>query len=110
MNLSARPKSTKVQLVWTHNGSDSYNVYRGDLSSLVDTNTDGLPDNGYGACVNHLDPDLTDNVFVDEEVPLTGQGYFYLMARGDALDEGELGETSAGQQRVPDVPCPLGFR
>jgi fibronectin type 3 domain-containing protein len=27
-DLQARPKSTKVQLVWTHTGADSYNVYR----------------------------------------------------------------------------------
>ncbi|MCB1686415.1 MAG: hypothetical protein KDI31_18095, partial [Pseudomonadales bacterium] len=27
-DLSARPKNGKIQLVWTHTGADSYNVYR----------------------------------------------------------------------------------
>ena len=31
-DLTARPKSGKVQLTWTDTGSDSYNVYRGTTS------------------------------------------------------------------------------
>lgn len=31
-NLSARPKSGKVQLVWTHTGAAAYNVYRSPIT------------------------------------------------------------------------------
>ena len=72
---------------------------------LEDNDQDGLPDNGYGTCMNDLDPDLTDNVFVDEEIPLSGTGFFYLMERVDAQGARGLGSTSDGQPRVPLVPC-----
>ena len=96
---------SSIPLIHRSRHCEPFNVYRGDLSSLVDTDADGLPDNGFGTCVNHLDPDTTDNVFVDEEIPLPGDGFFYLMARVDALGENELGATSDGQPRVPAIPC-----
>jgi hypothetical protein len=83
-------------------------VYRGDLMSLVDTDLNGLVDGGWGGCVNHLDPDLADGVFVDAEMPPPGGGYFYLMERvRGGIAEG-LGTTSAGAARVPATPCPSG--
>ena len=83
-------------------GALSYDVYRGDLSDLVDTDSDGLPDDGYGACRTAFDDDPRDTFFVDAEIPSTGGGFFYLMA---AAGEG-LGTTSAGLERLPQVPCP----
>ena len=86
--------------------ASSYNVYRGVLSDLVDTDADGLPDAGYGTCQNDRDPDTTDNHFVDADVPPVGDGFFYLRAVVDSEGERGLGETSAGLARVPSTPCP----
>jgi hypothetical protein len=96
----------KTTLSWPHLvGYDSFNVYRGVLADLVDSNDDGLPDQGYGACRNDLDPDLTDNIFVDGESPLPGAGFFYLMSRVRDGTETDLGTTSGGQSRDPLIPC-----
>jgi len=86
-------------------GTVSHEVYRGELSDLVDPDADGLPDGGYGACISVDDPDPGDNVFADATVPLSGQGYFYLMARIGGPPALGLGTTSSGQPRIPSVPC-----
>lgn len=56
-DLSARSKSGKVQLTWTHVGADSYNVYRkvegGEFSLLANTTSD------YST---YLDTDVTNGV------------------------------------------------
>jgi hypothetical protein len=89
----------------------SYNVYRGDLADLVDGDQDGLPDDGYGVCRNDSDPDLTDNVFVDAEDPVPGEGFFYLMEQVRAEGGMGIGTTSSGLSRVPEAFCPpAGFR
>ncbi|MCP3980045.1 MAG: VCBS repeat-containing protein [bacterium] len=87
-------------------GALSYEVYRGDLSSLVDVDDDGLPDDGYGSCLTGLDPDPTDTVFLDPVIPTTGDGLFYLRSVVDAEGETGLGTTSTGLARQPGVPCP----
>ncbi len=57
-DLTARPKSTKVQLVWTHNGSDSYNVYR----STTQGGPYELIANTTSTYSTYLDEGLTDGV------------------------------------------------
>ena len=85
----------------------SYDLYRGDLPDLVDGDDDGLPDSGYGACMTALDDDPRDTFFVDTNVPQpAGAGFFYLMSVIDAGGDNGLGTTSAGLQRLPQVPCP----
>jgi hypothetical protein len=87
--------------------AQTYNVYRGDLLDLVDGDADGLPDDGYGACANDLDPDTTDTVFLDPALPAQGGAFFYLRSVVDALGaERFLGATSTGRVREVLVPCP----
>jgi polyhydroxybutyrate depolymerase len=87
-----------------------YNMYRGELSDLVDNNEDGLPDSipAYGDCVNSVDPNLHDEVFEEIDTPLVGDGYFYLVNCTYHGVEGGIGKTGNGepQQRPIDVPCP----
>lgn len=88
-------------------GAEQYNVYRGALLDLVDGDDDGLPDSGYGECVNHLDPDTSDTVVVDLDSPDLDAGFFYLVSFVDALGlEHDLGTTSAGLARWVLSPCP----
>ncbi len=87
-------------------GADTYNVYRGDTSSLVDVDTNGLPDGDYGVCLSGSDPDLTDTIFTDTNVPATGgDGFFYIRSVVTGGSE-DLGTTSAGLARSPTVVCP----
>ena len=97
----------KATMTWPSvTGALSYNVYRGLISSLVDGDSDGLPDAGYGDCQNALDPDTTDLHYVDASVPPPGDGYFYVIAIEDWAGERWLGTTSDGLPRVSTLPCP----
>lgn len=87
-------------------GVPSYVVYRGRLSDLVDVDGNGLPDLGYGFCVSGSDPNPADGLFVDPEMPMEGEGFFYLKGVRDGPAERGLGVTSAGRRRAPTVPCP----
>ena len=95
-------------LTWTVvTGAQSYNVYKGRLSDLSDGDLDGLPDNGYGECVNHLDADNSDTVHVDYEIPASGTGDFFLMSYVDEVGtEVGLDTTSACLPRNVPIPCP----
>jgi hypothetical protein len=106
--LGIRFESDTVRLFWAAAPTAlSYSVYRGALAELADDDEDGLPDGGYGECQNHLDGDLTDTAFDDPELPLLGEGFFYLVALIDELgEESGLGTASNGQPRIPAVPCP----
>ncbi len=84
----------------------SYDVYRGSLAGLVDTDSDGLPDGGYGDCQNHLDSDLTDTVYVDPDTPAIGAGFTYLVAFVDSSGPTGLGNTAAGLRREVTMVCP----
>jgi hypothetical protein len=86
----------KETLTWPKiNEAASYNMYRGNVDDLVDGNGDGLPDLGYGSCKNDLDPSLVDRVFIDDELPAPGAGFFYLMGYVDDFSvELGLGTTS----------------
>ena len=96
-----------VTLTWPSVlGALRYDVYRGNLSALVDLDHDGLPDDGYGVCLSELDADTRDTFFVDTELPTSsGAGFFYLHSVIDAQGDSGLGNTSAGQPRLPQVPC-----
>jgi cytochrome c peroxidase len=87
-------------------GVSAYVMVRGNLSDLVDLDHDGLPDLGYGDCVSGSDPNTADAVYVDNEVPSDGNGFFYLKGVRDGATIRGLGVTSAVRQRVPAVSCP----
>ncbi len=74
---------------------DSYNVYRGLVSSLPD----------YGTCPNADDPDLQDTVFLDTELPPSGEALFYLVSIRHEGNDGILGYATDGTLRVPRPPC-----
>jgi hypothetical protein len=84
-----------------------YNVYRGPLTNLVDTNADHLPDAGYGTCQNSRDAVLTDTSFLDTDVPTVAQkGFFYLVSYKLGGVEKGLGVNSYGTPRTELSPCP----
>ena len=88
-------------------GSTQYNLYRGPLTNLVDTNADHLPDAGYGTCQNSRDAVLTDTSFVDADVPTLAQkGFFYLVAYKSGGVEKGLGTNSYGTARTELATCP----
>jgi len=97
-----------VTLSWPAIGPAwGYNVYRGLLADLVDGDGDGLPDEGFGECVNGLDSDTSDTTFVDTSVPAAGNGFFYLMSFvSESGEELLLGATSAGMAREVLAACP----
>jgi hypothetical protein len=88
-------------------GATQYNVYRGDVASLTDTNNDRLPDSGYGACQDSNDPDTTDTSYWDPEVPKMSRfGFFYLVAYVSGGVEMGLGVNSFGSSRTETLACP----
>ena len=87
-------------------GVTSYVVYRGALSDLIDSDHDGLPDEGYGVCITGTDPDPSDTTFVDPELPGSGGGFFYLKGVVDGGIVRGLGVTSSGLTRQVASPCP----
>jgi hypothetical protein len=74
-----------------------YNVYRGDLASLGAS---------YGTCQNANDPNPTDTMYDDPEVPAPGLGFAYLVSYRLISGEDGLGTRSDGTPRVVAVPCP----
>ena len=89
-------------------GAQQYNVYRREFAAaLADADEDGLPDAGYGECVNDLDDDTADTLFADPEIPLPGgNGFAYLVGWVDLEGERGLGSTSASLPREDVLPCP----
>ena len=82
--------------------ADTYDISRGDIAAL-----DG---NDYGACQNHRDPDLTDLRFVDDDLPGSAAGFFYVIrGRNERCGvAGTYGEDSGAQERINANPasCP----
>ena len=74
-----------------------YNIYRGDLASLDVT---------YGTCQNSNDPNPTDTMYDDIEIPLSGQGFAYLVSYRLISGEAGLGTRSDGTPRIVAPPCP----
>jgi uncharacterized membrane protein len=90
-------------------GAISSNTYRGNLADLVDADEDGLPDLGYGDCMNHLDSSsegVTDSKFRDNSTPMPGTGYFYVIGYESIDGPRALGWTSSGLAREVLVSCP----
>jgi hypothetical protein len=85
----------------------TYSVYRGVLSDLQDGDADGLPDSGFGLCMNSADPNTADTSFWDSELPAEANtGFFYLVTFVAADGEWSIGNTSAGLGRLPEAICP----
>jgi hypothetical protein len=74
----------------------SYRVYRGAI--------DELGSGGYGSC---LQSGLVEESAVDVDTPVVGEGFVYLVAAVNRLEEqGSLGTDSAGTPRESAGPCP----
>ena len=87
--------STSNSFTWTPiAGATQYNVYRG-----------GIGDPNYGECRNSEDPDLTDTLFADGEVPAPGTGFQYLIGAETIGGEVGLGYGPDGMPRAP-LACP----
>ena len=89
------------QMIWTGNpAADFYNVYRGNLSGLVDLDHNGTADN-YGspfAC------GITSPLVADPALPVLGDGFFYLVAGVNRNGEGTLGFTRTNAGPGPERP------
>ena len=73
-----------------------YSIYRDSLA--------GLSGMGYGSC---LATDIPTTTTTDVEVPLLSEGFFYLVASRNRLDEeGGKGFDSDGAERPNPAPCP----
>lgn len=98
--------SNRTTLTWDAvGGATRYNVYRGNVSGLTDTNADRKPDGGYGTCQNSRDANLTDTTFTDADVPTpTQKGFHYLVSYTAGTEKG-LGTNSFGDPRTV-TPCP----
>ena len=82
--------SNTTTLIWdAMAGATRYNIYRGNVSGLVDSDVNHLPDGGYGVCRNTSDPILTDTSYVDSEIPSVAQkGFHYLVSYTSGGTEG----------------------
>ncbi len=86
----------KVTLVWESaptSGSDTFNLYRGDL---IDLGTN------YGSC---LEQGIPTNTTTDATAPPTGSGWFYLVTAVNAEGEGTMGFDTDPTERVNSAPC-----
>jgi hypothetical protein len=85
-----------VRLEWSRDRSAAaFNLYRDALSNLA-----GLT---YGNC---LQTNLTDTFAIDPAVPITGNGFFYLVtALNRLVEEGPKGSASSGSPRLGNA-CP----
>jgi Subtilase family/Putative metal-binding motif len=82
-----------------------FNVYRGNLGELTDTDHDGAAES-YGTC---LAEDLPGPSFVDAAMPAVGQGFIYLIRGKSAGVEGPLGDASSGAPRLNVRTCAQVF-
>jgi hypothetical protein len=84
------------RLEWTRDrAAAAFNLYRDALSNLA-----GLT---YGNC---LQTHLTDPFAIDPAVPITGDGFFYLVtALNRLVEEGPKGSASSGSLRLGNA-CP----
>ena len=75
-------------------GAEAYDLYRGDLGSQA-----LLP---FAACVP---ADVPSPYFVDPDLPVPGEGFFYLVSAVVSGISGPLGFTSDGIERSVDTAC-----
>ncbi len=89
-------------LTWdTRPEAVTYNLYRGSLGSLLDSNADGAAES-YGSC---LDAGLPTPSAVDATAPSSGAGFFFLATGRNQGGEGTLGRASSGAARPNTSPC-----
>jgi len=89
------------QMVWAGDPSaGSYNVYRGNLSGLVDLDHNGTADN-FGSAIACR---ITSPLVADPGAPVVGNGFFYLVAGVNANGEGTLGFTRTNAGPGPERP------
>jgi hypothetical protein len=86
-------------------GFDLYDLYRGDLGALEDTDDDGAAQD-YGSC---LAENLTGPTFSDAGMPQVGQGFIYLVTGRTAAGESDLGTASSGAPRPNVSDCTAVF-
>ncbi|HXH28889.1 MAG TPA: matrixin family metalloprotease, partial [Candidatus Polarisedimenticolia bacterium] len=80
----------------------TYDLYRGGMQTLVDSDHDGVAD-GYGVClVNGLVSPATS----DSALPAAGSAFFYLVTGRNPAGEGPLGAAGNGLPRPNTQPCP----
>jgi len=83
-----------------------YDIYRGSLKALHDTDGDGAAQD-YGSCFAE---NLAGPTFTDSQMPAVGQGYIYLVnGRSVAGVEGDLGRASSGALRPNVHDCTSVF-
>jgi hypothetical protein len=89
----------KVTFSWAPSEfpADEYHDYRGLLSELSYAY--------FGACVDDLDPDRTDTLFVDATLPPVNDGFFYLVTGEDSTGEDTLGFAECAE-RSSFFDCP----
>jgi hypothetical protein len=76
-------------------GSLGYDVYRGNLPGLQDSDGNGLADS-YGGL---LACGISEPVAVDSTLPAVGSGFYYLVAAFNSIGKGSLGHASNGLTR-----------
>ena len=91
------PSNTEVQ--WQQEtGFDAYDLYRGDIGALDDTDGDGAAQD-YGSCFAE---NLAGPAFTDGATPAVGRGFIYLVTGRTGGVESPLGSASSGASR-PNV-------
>ena len=81
-----------------------HEFYRGTVSELIDSDFDGLPDEGYGVCLGEVPGARNEWVTVDQ--PTGHDGFFYLLDTVGPNGPSGLGTNSASQERFPTEICP----
>ncbi|HKB08959.1 MAG TPA: M64 family metallopeptidase [Candidatus Polarisedimenticolia bacterium] len=84
-------------LVWEdgpESGATSYNIYRGDVTTLTGGD--------YGRCLLR---DLGESTATEAAAPPAGVGWFYLVTGENSAGEGPLGFDSSGNPLVNSSPC-----
>ena len=108
LEVSLRPAGDPSAFSWAATpGAQAYAVYRGIVSSLADTDGDGLADGGYGSCAAVLDAGGDELTFSDPGPdPASGEAVFLLVAPVTLHGEVSLGTSSTGLRRDASVSCP----
>ncbi len=94
------PAATQVR--WQQEtGFEAFDLYRGDLAALHDTDGDGAAED-YGSCFAE---NLAGLVFADSDVPAPGHGFLYLVTGRTGGIESSLGNASSGASRPNIHDC-----
>lgn len=98
--------TSPTDLGWDYyTGEMVFNVYRGLLGALADTDADGAAQS-YGSCRAQ---DLPQPPFTDPDVPPLGDGYIYIVTQLDGASESGPGNAWNGAPRPMPTPCPSSW-